>query len=119
MFTTTVDASDSNYTEPVPLFFFHQRSERSDAIPILFHHGFPGSVLEVGKMISSLTNLPNNSVPAFHVVAPCLPGYCFSPAPVKPGMGPIEVAHAFHALMHQLNYTRYVMTGGDVGAITM
>jgi hypothetical protein len=34
-------------------------------------------------------------------------------------MGPIEVAHAFHALMHQLNYTRYVMTSGDVGAIAM
>jgi pimeloyl-ACP methyl ester carboxylesterase len=58
MFTTTVDASDSNYTEPVPLFFVHHGSNRSDAIPLLFLHGFPGSFLEVSRIISSLTNPP-------------------------------------------------------------
>ena len=119
MFTTTVDASDSNYTDPVPLFFVHHRSNRRDAIPLLFLHGFPGSFMEVGRMISSLTHPPNNSVPAFHVVAPSLPGFGFSPAPVKPGMGPIEAAHAFNTLMHQLDYPRYVIQGGDLGGMIL
>jgi pimeloyl-ACP methyl ester carboxylesterase len=119
MFTTTVDASDSNYAEPVPLFFVHHRSNRSDAIPLLFLHRFPGSFLEVSCIISSLTNPPNNSVPAFHVVAPSLPGFGFSPVPVKPGMGPIEAAHAFNALMHQLSYPRYAIQGGDLGGIIL
>lgn len=95
----TVDASDSNYTEPVPLFFVHHHSPRSNAILLLFIHGFPVSFTEVGRVMSSLTNPPNDSVPAFHVVAPSLPGYGFSPAPVKPGMGTgtIEAAHALNA----------------------
>ena len=75
--------------------------------------------MEVGRVISSLTNPPNDSVPAFHVVAPSLPGYGFSPAPVKPGMGPIEAAHVLNALMHQLNYSRYVIQGGDLGGIIL
>lgn len=119
MFTTTVNASDSNYTDPVPLHFVHHRSSRSDAIPLLFLHGFPGSILEISRAISLLTNPPNSSVPAFHVVAPSLPGYGFSPAPAKPGMGPIEMAHTFNALMHQLSYPRYVMQAGDLGAFIM
>ena len=95
----TVDASDSNYTEPVPLFFVHHHSPRSNAILLLFIRGFPVSFTEVGRVMSSLTNPPNDSVPAFHVVAPSLPGYGFSPAPVKPGMGTgtIEAAHALNA----------------------
>jgi pimeloyl-ACP methyl ester carboxylesterase len=66
-------------------------------------------------MINDLTNPPNDSVPAFHVVAPSIPSYGFSPAPVKPGFGPIEAGHAFNELMLQLNYTRYVIQGGDLG----
>ncbi|KAL7901665.1 Alpha/Beta hydrolase protein [Trichoderma sp. SZMC 28014] len=116
MFTTTVNIDDKNYTEPIPLHYVHHRSPRHDAIPLLFLHGFPGSFLEVGRIISSLTHPPNSSVPAFHVVAPSLPGFGFTPAPVHAGLGPIEAAHAYNALMHQLSYPRYVMQAGDLGA---
>ena len=34
-------------------------------------------------------------------------------------MGSIETAHTFNALMHQLNYPRYVIQGGDLGGITL
>jgi hypothetical protein len=50
------------------------------------------------------------------VVAPSIPGFGFSPAPNKPGYGPIEAAHTFHVLMQQLNYTQYVIQGGDLGS---
>ena len=114
-FTTTVQSPDSNYTYEVPLHFVHHRSERADAIPLLFVHGWPGSFLEVTKIIDLLTNPPNSSVPAFHVVAPSIPGFGFSPAPSHNNYGPTEAGHSFNALMQQLNYTRYVYQGGDIG----
>lgn len=70
-------------------------------------------------MIHNLTNPPNSSLPAFHVVAPSIPGFAFSPAPIKPGYGPIEAAHTFHTLMQQLGYDKYVMQAGDLGASIM
>lgn len=116
-YTTIVQANGSEYGGPVPLHFVHHRSPRLDAIPLLFVHGWPGSFLEVGNIINLLTNPPNDTLPAFHVVAPSIPGFAFSPAPIKPGFGPKAAAHAFNSLMHKLGYTRYVSQGGDWGAI--
>ncbi|RYO96866.1 hypothetical protein DL765_011439 [Monosporascus sp. GIB2] len=119
-FTTTVDISArSGYKESVPLHFVHHTSPREDAIPLLFIHGWPGSFIEIGPTISSLTHPPNSSLPAFHVVAPSIPGFAFSPAPTKPGYGYIEAAHTFNELMLQLGYDRYVIQGGDAGGIIM
>lgn len=114
-FTTTVRSPDSKYNHSVPLHFVHHRSSREDAIPLLFVHGWPGSFLEVTKIIDLLTEPPNSSVPAFHVVAPSIPGFGFSPAPTHADYGVTEAGHSFHALMQQLNYTKYVFQGGDIG----
>ncbi|PVI04574.1 alpha/beta-hydrolase [Periconia macrospinosa] len=118
-FTTTVGPlpSSFNYTHEIPLHFIHHRSPRPDAIPLLFIHGWPGSFLEVQKLLLPLTNPPASS-PAFHVVAPSIPGYGFSPAPTAPGFGLIEAGAAFNDLMRQLGYTRYVVQGGDFGSHT-
>lgn len=86
---------------------------------MLFIHGWPGSFLEVGNIIGDLTNPPNASVPAFHVVAPSIPGFGFSPAPTKPGFGPASAAFAFNELMLQLGYSRYVIQGGDFGGVIL
>lgn len=119
-FTTTVDISKtSHYEEPVPLHFVHHRSPREDAIPLLFIHGWPGSFLEVGPLIERLTRPPSESSPAFHVVAPSIPGFGFSPAPTHAGFGYIETGHAFDQLMKQLGYHKYVIQGGDAGGIIM
>ncbi|KAH7308303.1 Alpha/Beta hydrolase protein [Rhexocercosporidium sp. MPI-PUGE-AT-0058] len=118
-FTTTVYAG-KNYSYPIPLHFVHHLSPRADAIPLLFLHGWPGSFLEVSKIITSLTHPPNTSTPAFHVVAPSLPGYGFSPAPKHPGLGLREAGQAFNNLMtQQLNYSKYVVQGGDFGGFTL
>ena len=116
-YTTIVQPYDSNYTAPVPLHFVHHKSPRSDAIPLLFVHGWPGNYLEVSNIIGLLTNPPNDTLPAFHVVAPSIPGFAFSPAPVEPGFGPIAAAHTFNALMKKLGYSRYVAQGGDWGGV--
>ena len=103
----------------MPLHFVHHRSSRGDAIPLLFIHGWPGSFLEVSNIIDRLTNPPNSSLPAFHVVAPSIPGFGFSPAPQRVGFGPTEAAESFHALMLQLNYSKYVIQGGDFGGVIL
>jgi pimeloyl-ACP methyl ester carboxylesterase len=114
-FTTTVQAGE-NYSDPIPLHFIHHRSERSDAIPLLFLHGWPGTFHEAAGIVDLLTNPPNTSVPAFHVVAPDLPGFGFSPAPARPGLGLREMGQGFDHLMRQLGYTKYVGQGGDFGS---
>jgi pimeloyl-ACP methyl ester carboxylesterase len=54
---------------PVDMHFIHQKSDVKGAIPLLFVHGWPGSVLEV--MLPLLKG--GDGKPAFHVVAPSLP----------------------------------------------
>ncbi|RYP52158.1 hypothetical protein DL768_002600 [Monosporascus sp. mg162] len=116
--TTTSRLRDTNFTEAVPLHFVHHRSKRPDAIPLLFIHGWPGSFLEVGPILSGLLDPPSRREPAFHVVAPSIPGFGFSPAPTKPGFGLLEAGAAFHQLMQQLGYQQYVIQGGDFGSHT-
>ncbi|RBR25422.1 uncharacterized protein FIESC28_01859 [Fusarium coffeatum] len=63
--------------EPLNIHYIHQKSSREDAIPLLFLHGWPGSFLEVTKILPLLTESAEDKQ-AFHVVAPSLPGYGFS-----------------------------------------
>lgn len=112
--TTTVHARAS-YTHAIRLHFVHYRSERKNAIPLLMLHGWPSSFLEWSKIIELLTNPPNDSMPAFHVVAPSLPGFAFSPAPEHPGLGPRETGQGFDDLMRQLHYDKYSIYTTDLG----
>ena len=52
----------------------HRRSSRADARPLLIAHGWPGSILEFDAIIERLAEPEDASQPAFHVVAPSLPG---------------------------------------------
>ena len=58
--------------------------------------------------------------PKYHIVAPSLPGYGFSSAPVDPGFGLEQMADTLNMLMIQLGYSRYVAQGSaaSVGSIT-
>jgi hypothetical protein len=57
--------------------FVHQKSEREKAIPLLFVHGWPGSFIEVTKILPELVK-GDDEGPAFHVVAPSLIDFGFS-----------------------------------------
>ncbi|KAK7052885.1 hypothetical protein VNI00_004205 [Paramarasmius palmivorus] len=64
--------------------YIYKKSEVPNAIPLLFVHGWPGSFLEVRKILPLLTaNEPGS--PSFHVVALGLPGYGFSEGTKKKG----------------------------------
>jgi pimeloyl-ACP methyl ester carboxylesterase len=100
--------------------FAHIRSPHEDALPLLMTHGWPGSIIELLKVIDPLTNPTvhgGRAEDAFHLVLPTMPGYGFSGKPTSRGWGPARIAGAFHELMLRLGYSRYVSQGGDWGAI--
>ncbi len=62
--------------------FVHQQSTVVNAIPLLFLHGWPGSFIEVTKILPQLVK-GGKDFPAFHVVAPNLIDFGFSSASKK------------------------------------
>jgi pimeloyl-ACP methyl ester carboxylesterase len=93
--------------------YLHQPSSAVDAIPLLFVHGWPGSYLEVTKMLPSLSQ-SNNGV-SFHVVAPSLPNFGWSQGVKAKGFGLAQYAEVCDQLMRSLGYKRYATQGGDWG----
>ncbi|VDB86821.1 unnamed protein product [Peniophora sp. CBMAI 1063] len=112
MFTRVLDVDGFGALD---LHYVHQRSARPNAIPLLFVHGWPGSFLEVEKILPLLTAPDDPAAPAFHVIAPGIPGFGFSEAPHKPGFHFVQAAEIFHKLMIALGYDQYVVQGGDLG----
>ncbi|KJA21379.1 hypothetical protein HYPSUDRAFT_42017 [Hypholoma sublateritium FD-334 SS-4] len=94
--------------------YVHKRSDVVDAIPLLFVHGWPGSFLEVRKILPLLLQ-SSPEHPSFHVVALSLPGYGFSEAPKKRGFSLPQFAEVGNKLMLSLGYNEYVTQGGDWG----
>ncbi len=94
----------------------HRRSSRADARPLLIAHGWPGSIVEFDTLIDRLAEPEDASQPAFHVVAPSLPGYAWSDRPRQP-LGPRAIAGLYDRLMPLLGHDRYVFQGGDWGCV--
>jgi pimeloyl-ACP methyl ester carboxylesterase len=113
-FMTTIDGLD--------IHFIHVRSKEANAMPVIFTHGWPGSILEFTKIIEPLTNPTahgGSASDAFDVVIPSIPGYGFSGKPTSTGWDPVRIAKAWVVLMKRLGYSRFVAQGGDWGdAIT-
>ncbi|ACT02235.1 epoxide hydrolase family protein [Paenibacillus sp. JDR-2] len=100
--------------------FIHVRSKHKGALPIILTHGWPGSFIEMMKIIDPLANptaYGGKASDAFDVVIPSLPGYGFSEKPTEPGWGPDKIASAWIELMKRLGYDKYVAQGGDWGAL--
>jgi pimeloyl-ACP methyl ester carboxylesterase len=100
MFTIDLEEND----ELITLHFVHHRSERSDAIPLIFSHGWPGNFMEVRKSLGKvwvhsltcctkaesllkLTNPEDPTAQAFHIVAPSIPGFALSSSPKVRNIG--------------------------------
>ncbi|MDR6166799.1 pimeloyl-ACP methyl ester carboxylesterase [Microbacterium paludicola] len=95
--------------------FLHRRSSRLDAVPLIMTHGWPGSVAEFVDVIDDLAEPNDPTMPAFHVVAPSLPGYGYSDKPDEPGWGTERIAAAWVQLMTRLGYGRFLAHGSDWG----
>ena len=111
-FITEIDGLD--------IHFIHLRSPHEDALPLIITHGWPGSVVEMLKVVGPLTDPTahgGSEEDAFHVVIPSLPGYGFSGKSTDTGWDAVRIARAWVALMKRLGYTQFVAQGGDWGAI--
>lgn len=100
--------------------FAHIRSRHADALPLIITHGWPGSIMEMLKVIGPLTDptaYGGRAEDAFHLVLPSMPGYGFSGKPKTTGWGPERIARAWDVLMKRLGYQRYVSQGGDWGSV--
>jgi pimeloyl-ACP methyl ester carboxylesterase len=104
-FTTEIDGQQ--------IHFLHVRSEHPDAMPLLITHGYPSSVAEFLNLLEPLVDPADG--PAFHVVAPSLPGYAFSTPLSATGWSMGRTARAWAELMRRLGYQRYGVHGGDIG----
>lgn len=112
-FTTNIEVEGHGVLN---VHFIHKKSTVADAIPLLFVHGWPGSFIEVRKLLPVLAN-PSSVEPSFHVVAVSLPGYGFSEAPKTKGFEATQMAEVAHKVMLSLGYSEYVAQGGDWGSM--
>ncbi len=99
--------------------FLHVRSEHPKALPLIITHGWPGSFVEMVKLIPLLTDptaYGGRAEDAFDVIVPSLPGYGFSDRPAERGMNPFKVAALWARLMAELGYERFAAQGGDWGS---
>ena len=111
-FLTEIDGLD--------IHFIQVRSKHDNALPLIVTHGWPGSVIEMLKIIDPLTNptaYGASASDAFHLVIPSLPGYGFSGQPTSTGWDPAHIARAWVVLMQRLGYTKFVAQGGDLGSV--
>ncbi|MGK6324787.1 epoxide hydrolase family protein [Sphingomonas sp. DT-51] len=111
-FMTNIDGVD--------IHFLHIRSKHADALPLVMTHGWPGSIVEMLKVIGPLTDptaYGGKASDAFHLVLPSIPGFGFSGKPTEKGWGRKRIARAWATLMSRLGYGRYVAQGGDWGSI--
>src|SRR5690349_12189445 len=102
-FITEIDGLD--------IHFIHVRSKHENALPMIVTHGWPGSVIELLKIIDPLTNPTahgGSAADAYDVVIPSLPGFGFSGKPTTTGWDPPRIARAWVALMKRLGYERFV-----------
>ncbi|MEV6756903.1 epoxide hydrolase family protein [Streptomyces sp. NPDC051214] len=108
-FRTTID--------DVGIHFLHRRSARPDATPLVMTHGWPGSIAEFIDVVDELADPKDAEAPAFHVVAPSLPGFGYSDKPATSGWGIEEIAAAWVELMGRLGYSKFLAHGGDWGGV--
>ncbi|OWR50536.1 juvenile hormone epoxide hydrolase precursor [Danaus plexippus plexippus] len=88
-----------------------------ELVPLLLLHGWPGSVREFFEAIPHLTSVSKDRNFALELIIPSLPGYGFSSAAVRPGLGADKMAVVFRNLMNRLGFKKYYIQGGDWGGL--
>jgi pimeloyl-ACP methyl ester carboxylesterase len=103
----------------VGIHFIRERGKGPAPIPLILTHGWPGSFLEMLKVIPMLADPAScgaDTADAFDVIVPSLPGYGFSDRPTESGVNTFRIADIWMELMMELGYERLAAQGGDWGA---
>lgn len=104
-FIATIDGYD--------IHFIHGKGKGKKNIPLIITHGWPGSFIEMLKLIPILTDDDEIS---FDLVIPSIIGFGYSGKSQVEGCNSEFVAHLWHKLMMELGYERYGAQGGDIGS---
>jgi pimeloyl-ACP methyl ester carboxylesterase len=105
-FITNIDGCQIHY--------LHIQSKVRNAIPLIVTHGWPGSFLEMLKVIPLLTE---GDPLSFDLVIPSLPGFGFSGKSASMGINTTLIAGLWVKLMNRLGYQKFIAQGGDFGAM--
>ncbi|GME45096.1 hypothetical protein CUC08_Gglean000246 [Neofusicoccum parvum] len=117
-YTIKIEDDGNHYT----VHFLCLFSTSTSAVPIVFLHGWPGSVLEFLPMLLHVrAKYPTPDVLPYHVIVPHLVGFGYSsPPPLDRDFGLKDNARIVSKLMHLLGFADdqrgYVAQGGDVGS---
>ncbi len=98
--------------------FIHEKGKGPDPIPLILIHGWPGSFVEMLRIVPLLTDPAahgGDSKDAFDIVVPSLPGFGYSDQPAS-GTNIFHIAKLWQELMSELGYSRFAAQGGDIGA---
>ncbi|WP_405497531.1 epoxide hydrolase family protein [Nocardia sp. NBC_00511] len=87
----------------------HRRSVSPDAPVVVLLHGWPDSVLRFERVLPLLADL--------NVVVPALPGFPFAAPLEGSAMSVNRIAEIVADALTELGYTRYTVSGGDVGGM--
>ncbi len=93
--------------------FIHVKGKSENCIPLIITHGWPGSFIEMIKLIPLLTEDKNFS---FDLVIPSIIGFGYSSASKVNGCNSKFVAGLWQKLMLELGYQQYGAQGGDIGS---
>jgi pimeloyl-ACP methyl ester carboxylesterase len=96
----------------IKIHFLHIKSEKKNAVPLIITHGWPGSFLEMMKIIPILSR----SRISFDLIIPSIPGFGFSQKINTPGCNLWFIAELWCKLIRGLGYEKAVAQGGDFGA---
>jgi pimeloyl-ACP methyl ester carboxylesterase len=97
----------------VKIHFLHTGSKKKNPVPLIITHGWPGSFLEVMKLIPVITGYSGIS---FDLIIPSIPGFGFSQKINTPGCNLWFIADLWRKLIKALGYEKVIAQGGDFGA---
>ncbi|PSN61440.1 epoxide hydrolase-like protein [Corynespora cassiicola Philippines] len=101
----------------VNLHFIALFSEKKEAVPIQFLHGWPGSFIEFLPMLTLIQKqYPSAKDLPYHIIVPSLPGYPLSQRPTDREFSMYENSAVLNQLMVNLGFSKYIAQGGDIGS---
>ncbi|CAN9176463.1 unnamed protein product [Alternaria alternata] len=116
-FKTTIKDDDSGSYD---VHFVALFSNKSDAIPIAFFHGWPGSFLEFLPLMDLLRKKYTPDTLPYHIIAPSLPGFGLSSdPPLQKDWKVADTSRIMHKLLLSLGFgpSGYLVQGGDIGSL--
>ena len=97
----------------IKIHFLHIKGKGKISVPLIITHGWPGSFMEMNRLIDPLTTGPEFS---FDLIIPSIPGFGFSQKINTPGCNLWFIADLWSKLMKELGYEKVIAQGGDFGA---